>query len=158
QCRRIGADVRHLGQSANHDRLNHHDVGGRDPRLRHCPDGGLRRRQGESVIEDTGSCTRGGVAGYWKKKRNGQGIWRSVRHLAYSLRRGMGQRHRILRGGGLMEYSSARQVTLSSARKAVPTQDGKPFAELFHHGSLEIEIYAPRGTDAQKPHSRDEVY
>ena len=57
-----------------------------------------------------------------------------------------------------MEYSSARQITLSSARKAVPTQDGKPFAELFHHGSLEIEIYSPKGTDLQKPHSRDEVY
>ncbi len=29
---------------------------------------------------------------------------------------------------------------------------------MFEHGSLEVEMYAPRGHDAQKPHSRDEVY
>jgi len=40
----------------------------------------------------------------------------------------------------------------------LPTSDGKPFAELFSHGSLSVEIYAPRGRDAQKPHTRDEVY
>ena len=28
----------------------------------------------------------------------------------------------------------------------------------FQHGSLSVEIYAPRGTDPQKPHTRDEVY
>ena len=35
---------------------------------------------------------------------------------------------------------------------------GKPFAELFTHGSLSIEIYAPKGRDLQSPHSKDEVY
>ncbi|HET6863395.1 MAG TPA: cupin domain-containing protein, partial [Pyrinomonadaceae bacterium] len=29
---------------------------------------------------------------------------------------------------------------------------------IFKHGSLLVEIYAPRGTDPQKPHTRDEVY
>ena len=32
------------------------------------------------------------------------------------------------------------------------------FAEVFAHGNLTVEIYAPRGRDAQTPHARDEVY
>jgi mannose-6-phosphate isomerase-like protein (cupin superfamily) len=32
------------------------------------------------------------------------------------------------------------------------------FAAVFAHGSLEVEIYAPRGVDSQQPHTRDEVY
>ena len=36
--------------------------------------------------------------------------------------------------------------------------DGKRFATIFEHASLTVEIYAPRGTDPQQPHTRDEVY
>lgn len=57
-----------------------------------------------------------------------------------------------------MEFSSARQVTLSDAKKTVPTKDGKAFARVFRHGSLDLEIYAPKSADPQKPHSRDELY
>lgn len=32
------------------------------------------------------------------------------------------------------------------------------FAEVFSHGSLEVEIYKPEKTDHQQPHSRDELY
>ena len=32
------------------------------------------------------------------------------------------------------------------------------FSEVFAHGSLSVEIYAPRGHDPQQPHTRDEVY
>jgi mannose-6-phosphate isomerase-like protein (cupin superfamily) len=32
------------------------------------------------------------------------------------------------------------------------------FATVFEHGSLVVEIYAPRGKDPQQPHTRDEVY
>jgi mannose-6-phosphate isomerase-like protein (cupin superfamily) len=32
------------------------------------------------------------------------------------------------------------------------------FVELFKHGTLSIELYAPRGHDPQTPHTRDEVY
>ncbi len=32
------------------------------------------------------------------------------------------------------------------------------FAEVFAHGSMTVEIYAPRGHDPQQPHARDEVY
>lgn len=57
-----------------------------------------------------------------------------------------------------MEFGSARLIALNDARKAVPTADGKAFALLFEHGSLQVEIYAPRGTDMQQPHTRDELY
>lgn len=57
-----------------------------------------------------------------------------------------------------MEFSSARHITIAEARKTVPTKDGKLYAGLFRHGTLEIEIYAPKKIDLQKPHSRDEVY
>lgn len=33
-----------------------------------------------------------------------------------------------------------------------------PFAALFEHGSLSVEIYKPIGEDLQQPHSRDEAY
>jgi mannose-6-phosphate isomerase-like protein (cupin superfamily) len=36
--------------------------------------------------------------------------------------------------------------------------DGKPFTRLFAHGSLEVEVYRPAGSDPQTPHARDEVY
>jgi hypothetical protein len=40
----------------------------------------------------------------------------------------------------------------------LPTADGKPFLLAFEHGSLSVELYAPRGIDAQSPHRRDELY
>jgi mannose-6-phosphate isomerase-like protein (cupin superfamily) len=57
-----------------------------------------------------------------------------------------------------MEFSSARQIKLADARKAIPSKDGKPFALLFRHGSLEVEVFSPKNVDTQKPHSRDELY
>jgi mannose-6-phosphate isomerase-like protein (cupin superfamily) len=57
-----------------------------------------------------------------------------------------------------MEFASARQIKLKDALNAVPTKEGKAFANLFNHGSLQVEIYVPKGPDLQKPHSRDELY
>ncbi len=57
-----------------------------------------------------------------------------------------------------MIFSSERHLSFHQAFKQLPTPQGKPFIELFQHGSLAVELYAPRGRDAQKPHSRDEVY
>lgn len=54
--------------------------------------------------------------------------------------------------------SAAFKVALADAFRSVPQPDGKKFAELFKHGSLALEIYAPREKDDQKPHTRDEVY
>jgi mannose-6-phosphate isomerase-like protein (cupin superfamily) len=40
----------------------------------------------------------------------------------------------------------------------LPGPDGQRYIELFRHGSLQVELYAPRGNDPQTPHTRDEVY
>jgi hypothetical protein len=56
-----------------------------------------------------------------------------------------------------MEFSSARILKLADAQNAIPTRDGKLYAELFRHGTLTVEIYAPKRTDLQQPHTRDEL-
>ena len=45
-----------------------------------------------------------------------------------------------------------------NAVNRLPGPNGERFVELFKHGSLSVELYAPRRTDPQQPHSRDEVY
>jgi len=40
----------------------------------------------------------------------------------------------------------------------LPGPNGERWAVLLEHGTLEVEIYAPRGHDPQKPHTRDELY
>lgn len=40
----------------------------------------------------------------------------------------------------------------------VPVPAGRRSAQILRHGSLEVRWYAPRGSDAQTPHDRDEVY
>ena len=49
------------------------------------------------------------------------------------------------------------RVTLEEALAAAQGEP-KRFATLFRHGTLEVELYAPLGTDPQTPHGRDEVY
>ncbi len=51
-----------------------------------------------------------------------------------------------------------RRVGVAEALEKLPGPAGERWAVLLEHGTLEIEIYAPRGTDPQKPHTRDEVY
>ncbi|MEP6922409.1 MAG: cupin domain-containing protein [bacterium] len=50
------------------------------------------------------------------------------------------------------------RLDLNEALGRVPDTQGRRFATVFEHGSLAVEIYAPRGTDPQNPHTRDEVY
>jgi mannose-6-phosphate isomerase-like protein (cupin superfamily) len=50
------------------------------------------------------------------------------------------------------------RVALSEAMDQISRMDGPRFATLFRHGSLQVEIYAPRVRDDQTPHTRDEVY
>ena len=50
------------------------------------------------------------------------------------------------------------KITLDEALAKLPRPDGKRFANMLHHGTLDVEIYAPRGADPQQPHSRDELY
>lgn len=40
----------------------------------------------------------------------------------------------------------------------LPGPAGERFVALYQHGSLIVELYAPRGHDPQKPHTRDEIY
>ena len=40
----------------------------------------------------------------------------------------------------------------------LPGPDGERSIELFRHGTLTVKLYAPRGTDGQNPHTRDEIY
>jgi mannose-6-phosphate isomerase-like protein (cupin superfamily) len=49
-------------------------------------------------------------------------------------------------------------LQLIDARGKLPAPSGAPFAELFQHGSLSVEIFSPRIVDTQKPHDRDELY
>ena len=51
-----------------------------------------------------------------------------------------------------------RRVTMTEAFARIPGPRGERFAKVFEHGSLEVELYAPRGRDPQTPHTRDEVY
>ncbi len=54
---------------------------------------------------------------------------------------------------------SEYRITVEDALKRLSQRtDGKRFVELLTHGSLSVEIYAPRGHDPQTPHTRDEAY
>ena len=49
-------------------------------------------------------------------------------------------------------------VTVHEALATLPEPGMTQFAEIFRHGSLVVEIYAPEKVDHQKPHTRDEIY
>ena len=51
-----------------------------------------------------------------------------------------------------------RKATVKEALARLPGPKGERFAAMLEHGSLMVEIYAPRGSDLQSPHTRDEVY
>lgn len=53
-------------------------------------------------------------------------------------------------------FDQGRRVTVDEIK--VQFLPGQRFAAAFRHGSLEVELYAPRGTDPQHPHARDEAY
>lgn len=57
-----------------------------------------------------------------------------------------------------MQRARKHRFRIDQAMEGVPGPQGQRFAPVFRHGSLEVEIYAPRGQDAQTPHNRDEVY
>jgi mannose-6-phosphate isomerase-like protein (cupin superfamily) len=53
---------------------------------------------------------------------------------------------------------AGRASTVADALALLPGAGGARFAKVLEHGSLLVEIYAPRGRDPQQPHTRDEVY
>ena len=50
------------------------------------------------------------------------------------------------------------RFTVPEALVKLPGPKGERWAVVLEHGTLEVEIYAPRGADPQGPHTRDEVY
>ena len=49
------------------------------------------------------------------------------------------------------------KISVAEAQKELSKVD-RPFVELWHHGSLTVEIYKPEKIDLQNPHDRDEIY
>jgi mannose-6-phosphate isomerase-like protein (cupin superfamily) len=50
------------------------------------------------------------------------------------------------------------RLALDEVVKRLPTAEGQRFTVVLERGLLSLELYAPRGTDPQKPHTRDELY
>ena len=51
-----------------------------------------------------------------------------------------------------------RRATVVEAMERLPGPDGERYAGVMAHGTMELEVYAPRGHDPQSPHTRDELY
>ena len=61
-------------------------------------------------------------------------------------------------GGGARPADLRRsRVTLAEAM-ATPIPAGRRSAPVLSHGSMLVALYAPRGKDAQTPHTQDELY
>ncbi len=50
------------------------------------------------------------------------------------------------------------RLTVENALSKLARAGGSEFTTLFLHGSLQVEIYKPKGIDRQQPHTRDEIY
>ncbi len=56
------------------------------------------------------------------------------------------------------DSAERRRVSVAESLALLPGASGERFAKVLEHGSLVVEIYAPRGEDAQQLHTRDELY
>ena len=54
--------------------------------------------------------------------------------------------------------AAQQRKTIAEALARLPGPRGERFVTVLEHGSLVVELYAPRETDPQTPHTRDEVY
>lgn len=57
-----------------------------------------------------------------------------------------------------MSNSDCQKLKFEDALTRLPGPQGERSVALFEHGSLVVKLYAPRGSDPQTPHSRDEIY
>ncbi len=48
--------------------------------------------------------------------------------------------------------------TIPEAIDKLKKEENKKFINLFRHGSMSIEYFAPKVTDIQQPHLQDELY
>ena len=53
---------------------------------------------------------------------------------------------------------SSRVIGAGEAEARLPESQRERSIALFHHGTLTVKLYAPRGSDPQTPHTRDEIY
>jgi len=61
--------------------------------------------------------------------------------------------------GNKKQRGGSFRFGLQEALARLPGPGGERFSSILDEGSaLEVEIYAPRGVDPQKPHRRDELY
>ena len=57
-----------------------------------------------------------------------------------------------------------RKISLSALLGKIPGPttrawpDGEPFADGLQHGTMSVELFAPRDRDVQQPHEQDELY
>jgi mannose-6-phosphate isomerase-like protein (cupin superfamily) len=54
--------------------------------------------------------------------------------------------------------NNTARVSLAEALSQGPPPRGNLAVPIFTRGSLEVELYTPKGHDPQKPHRRDEIY
>lgn len=54
--------------------------------------------------------------------------------------------------------SGALKRTIARGMSALPGPNGERSVAVLEHGTLQLKVYAPRGADAQQPHTRDELY
>lgn len=57
-----------------------------------------------------------------------------------------------------MNLGRGKRLKVQEALAQIPTPEGNRFATLYEHGSMRVEMYAPRGRDPQQPHAHDEIY
>jgi mannose-6-phosphate isomerase-like protein (cupin superfamily) len=61
-----------------------------------------------------------------------------------------------------MKASKKASISKLLASLPGPVSDkwpkGERFAAAFRHGTMSVEVYAPKGTDPQTPHEQDELY
>jgi mannose-6-phosphate isomerase-like protein (cupin superfamily) len=58
----------------------------------------------------------------------------------------------------IQKFDTHRKALIPDGLEQLPGPNGERSVALFEHGSLVVKVYAPRGTDPQQPHTRDEVY
>ena len=53
---------------------------------------------------------------------------------------------------------SSRAIGAREAEAHLPESQRERSIALFQRGTLTVKLYAPRGSDPQTPHTRDEIY
>jgi mannose-6-phosphate isomerase-like protein (cupin superfamily) len=60
--------------------------------------------------------------------------------------------------GSRTEGSAPIRIGYAQSLARLPGPNGRRFASVLADANVEVEIYAPRGVDLQRPHRRDELY